>query len=134
MVTIKIRHIMPNQTRGFNGLKYDSAIRAEWIRENKDNYMDVAKIQYNYMTKQKAMNTAFSDTNSVDQYWVDKIQSLEDGEGNTKIYPFHSLVGGHRSTSVGDIMEVTNGDKPAVEYFVDSSGFSLVAKDSYLEG
>ena len=131
MVTITVKHIKPGHTRDFNGLRCDSATRSEWIRENKDKYMPVAEITFFYCTRQKAMNLCFEATNSFHQYWVDEIQNSFDDE-KFKIYPFNSEIGGHRSTSVGDIFTIKteHGD---VDYFVDSSGFTPLAEDSFSE-
>lgn len=125
MVTVQVKHIKPEYTRDFNGLEYDSEIRAQWIRDNKDKYFDVAKITYLYCTKEKAMNLAYTDTNSVDEYWGDSIKyrfsNIQDEGERVTICPLYKDAKGHRSTSVGDIFRV-NG----VEYFVDSYEFTAV--------
>ena len=121
MVTIKVKQIKPNFTRDFNGTSYKTEARLEWVKNNPDAYFDVAEITYLYCTEAKAKNYAYEDTNSIHEYWVDALEYRFDEDGRYKVFDFDPEIGGHRSTSVGDILEV-NG----VDYMVDSYGFSEV--------
>lgn len=135
MVTIKVKHINLGSTRDFNGLSYKSEVRAKWIRENQDKYITVAEVTYLYATRQKAMNLAYEDTNSINEYWVDAIKyRFADvaEQDRVKVYPAPAGMGGYRSTSVGDIFTICTDDKE-VDYFVDSYGFTPVAEDAFIE-
>lgn len=126
MVTIIVKHLKRAFSRDFHGVSYQSAERAKFIRESLDAYFPVAELEYHYMTKQKAMNLAYRDTNSVDEYWVDALEGAPTMVH--QVFPFEDLIGvtGHRSTSVGDIFVIDG-----VDYFVDSYGFSPVGEDNY---
>ncbi len=137
MVKITIKHIKPGHTRDFNGLMYSSDVRAEWVRDNQDKYSLVAQITFLYCIREKALNKAYEATNSINDYWVDSIKYLfadVAGQDRVKVYPHDPEVGGHRSTSVGDIMTVQVGDAKAYDYFVDSYGFTPLAEDTVSEG
>lgn len=112
-------------------MSYKSEVRAKWIRENQDKYIEVLDITYLYATKQKSMNQAYEDSKTINEYWVDAIKcrfSDVAEQDRVCVYPAPEETGGHRSTSVGDIM-VVNG----VEYFVDSYGFTPLAADNFME-
>lgn len=118
MTKIIIKHIKPGFTRDFNRLKFDSEIRANWIRENQDKYFTVAELNYDLVAEKKAMNIAYSRTQNQQEPW-----SLTLNYPTNKIYDFAPDTPGHRSTQTGDIFIVND-----VEYFVDSYGFTLTVR------
>ena len=122
MITITVKHLNRNKSRDFHGVRYESAARAEFIRDNINSYDAVAELKYNYMTKDKAMNLAYTDTNSVETAWVDDLNTREYADVYVDIC---------RSTSVGDVFTVQVGDMKPYDYFVDSYGFSPVSESSY---
>ncbi len=115
-MTVRVKHLNRHTFSEFNGLGYDSAVRAEFIRNNLKEYNEVAILRLRG-SRELSMNDAFRFTQNQESGWAEDLATYQD---------FDIFVEHCRSTSVGDIFIVNE-----VEYFVDSYGFSPVKADSY---